>query len=106
MHYAVSAIPPQKLVLGVPLYGYDWSTGVAQGLSYQIYRQIAISHGASPTAPTVSYWQGGVLHVAYYEGLQAFESKVHVAIDYSLRGIALWRLGLEDPKIWNYLAGS
>lgn len=106
VHYAVSAIPPGKLVLGVPLYGYDWSTGLAQGLSYQIYRQIAITHGVSPTAPAVSYYQNGVLHVAYYEGLQAFEAKVRVAIDYSLRGIVLWRLGLEDPRIWDYLAGS
>lgn len=106
VHYSVGTIPPQKLVLGVPLYGYDWGTGTAQGLSYQGYSQIAISHGQSPSAPALSYWANGVLHTAYYEGLQAFESKVHVAIDYSLRGIALWRLGLEDPRIWDYLGGS
>lgn len=106
VHYAAGVIPPQKLLLGVPLYGYDWGTGNAQGLSYQGYRQIAAAHGASPMAPAISYWQGGVRHEAYYEGLQAFEGKVRVAIDYSLRGIALWRLGLEDPRIWDYLGGS
>lgn len=106
VHYAAGVIPSQKLLLGVPLYGYDWGTGFAQGLSYQGYRQLAVTHGASPTAPAISYWQGGVRHQAYYEGLQAFEGKVRVAIDYSLRGIALWRLGLEDPRIWDYLGGS
>lgn len=104
--YAAKTIPPRRLVLGVPLYGYDWSSGPAQGLSYEAFRQLALSHGLSPNSQEITFWQNGVEHVAYYEGLSAFEAKVRVAIGYGIRGIALWRLGLENPKIWNYLGGA
>lgn len=103
--YAARTIPPQRLMLGVPLYGYDWGGGPAQGLSYEEYRQLALAHGVSPATQELVYWQNGVQHTAYYEGLQSFEGKVRVAIAYGLRGVALWRLGLEDPSIWNFLNG-
>ncbi len=103
--FAARTIPLPRLVLGVPVYGYDWGSGPAQGLSWEQYQQIAQSHGLSPTSQDLVYWMNGVRHTAYYEGLQDFAAKVRVATGYGLRGIALWRLGLEDPKIWNYLGG-
>ena len=104
--YAARTMPPRRVVLGVPVYGYDWSQGPAQGLSWEAFKKIAQAHGVSPTAQDLVYWVNGVQHTAYYEGLQAFEAKIRVAIGYGIRGIALWRLGLEDPKIWNYLGGA
>jgi spore germination protein YaaH len=104
--YAARTIPPRRVVLGVPVYGYDWGQGPAQGLSWENFEQIARTHGLSPTAQDLVYWEDGVRHTAYYEGLRDFEAKVRVATGYGIRGIALWRLGLEDPRIWNYLGGA
>lgn len=104
--YAARTMPPRRVVLGVPVYGYDWGSGPAQGLSWEAYKQIAQSHGLSPNAQDLVYWVNGVRHVAYYEGVQSFEAKVRVATGDGIRGIALWRLGLEDPTIWNYLGGA
>ena len=103
--FAAQTIPPARVVLGIPLYGYDWGSGTAAGLSYAAFRQLALEHGQSPSAQDLVYWQDGVEHVAYYEGLQGFEGQVEVASGYALRGIVLWRLGLEDPSIWSYLSG-
>ncbi len=105
-NYAARTIPPRRVVLGIPLYGYDWGGGgTAQGLSFGAFRELALQHGASPTSQDLVYWQDGVRHIAYYEGLSDFESKVRLASSYGLRGIVLWRLGLEDPSIWSYLNG-
>ncbi|MDA8346021.1 MAG: glycosyl hydrolase family 18 protein [Thermaerobacter sp.] len=104
--YAARTMPPRRVVLGVPVYGYDWGNGPAQGLSWEAFKQIAQEHGLSPTSQDLVYWVNGVQHTAYYEGLQAFEAKIRVATGYGIRGIALWRLGLEDPKIWSYLGGA
>ncbi len=105
-NFAARTIPPRRVVLGIPLYGYDWGgSSTAQGLSFAAFRQIALQHGESPSAQDLVYWQDGVRHIAYYAGLTDFESKVRLASGYGLRGIVLWRLGLEDPSIWSYLTG-
>jgi len=105
-NFAARTIPPARVVLGIPLYGYDWGgSSTAQGLSFAAFRQIALQHGVQPTVQDLVYWQDGVRHIAYYEGLADFESKVRLASSYGLRGVVLWRLGLEDPSIWNYLSG-
>jgi spore germination protein YaaH len=105
-NFAARTIPPRRVVLGIPLYGYDWGgSSTAQGLSFAAYRQLALQHGESPSAQDLVYWQDGVRHIAYYAGLTDFESKVRLASSYGLRGIVLWRLGLEDPSIWSYLTG-
>ncbi len=105
-NYAARTIPPARVVLGIPLYGYDWGgSSTAQGLSFAAFRQLALQHGESPSVQDLVYWQDGVRHIAYYAGLSDFESKVRLASSYGLRGIVLWRLGLEDPSIWSYLTG-
>ncbi len=105
-NFSARTIPPRRVVLGIPLYGYDWGgSSTAQGLSFAAYRQLALQHGESPSAQDLVYWQDGVRHIAYYAGLSDFESKIRLASSYGLRGIVLWRLGLEDPSIWSYLNG-
>ena len=105
-NFAARTMPPRRVVLGIPLYGYDWGgSSTAQGLSFAAFRQLAVQHGESPSVQDLVYWQDGVRHIAYYAGLSDFESKVRLASSYGLRGIVLWRLGLEDPSIWSFLSG-
>jgi spore germination protein YaaH len=99
--YAVSVIPPRKVVLGVPGYGYDWgggatalalSYGQASALDNRYRRGLAGSHFA--------YTAGGVVHEVYFSDAQSFVAQSRVAVDYNLRGVVVWRLGIEDPAIW------
>ena len=52
LDYAVTEIPPEKILLGVPNYGYDWPLPYRQGetraesLSNQAAIRLAIRHGA------------------------------------------------------------
>lgn len=103
--YAVSVVPPAKVVLGLPGYGYDWgglsaarplSFGQADALDDRYARGRAGSHFA--------YTAGGVLHEVYFSDVQSFRAQSQVAVDYSLRGVVIWRLGIEDPAIWRLVA--
>jgi spore germination protein YaaH len=104
LHYAISVMPPSKIVLGIPGYGYDWSgTGPAAALTYSQAESLASQYGASPSSNHFIYMQGGQLHSVWFENTQSLLSKINLVSGFELRGIALWRLGIEDPKIWDFL---
>ena len=104
LDYTISAIPPSKVILGIPGYGYDWSAnGPAAALTYYQAESLANQYGASPTANHFIYMQGGQLHSVWFENTDSLLSKMDLVSGYELRGVALWRLGIEDPRIWNFL---
>jgi len=106
--YASSQIEPKKLLLGMATYGYDWIKGStrARGLSVPQARALAKRTGAAiqwdPVAqvPWFSYWEGGVERVVYFEDERSLAPKLDLVTKYGLGGIAIWRLGLEEPAIW------
>src|SRR5579875_310465 len=111
--YAVTRIPANQLLLGVGLWGYDWTVGGqsrAQALRYDQVISLIQAHGGSPSFDTASatavyrYQQGGQVHEVWYEDATALQEKVAVASRDGLAGIALWRLGQEPPELWASLA--
>lgn len=108
--YAAAHIPAERLLLGMAAYGYDWSEGMpgAQALSASGAASLAARYGAeiawsdSAQVPWFRYWSGGAPHIVYYENAWSLAAKLTAAN--AGAGIALWRLGLEDPAIWQTLA--
>ncbi len=108
VRYALTAVPAHKLLLGVPAYGYDWSAGgPARGLTAPAAaRQAArlgatVNWDAAAQVPYYHYWDArGVRHTVYFENASSMAAKVDLAVRYRLAGIALWRLGSEDPACW------
>ncbi|MDD4169706.1 MAG: glycosyl hydrolase family 18 protein [Desulfotomaculaceae bacterium] len=109
--FAVQNIPPEKILLGVPGYGFDWQTG-RTGPTYLSYSQamdIAATRGASirwddaGKVPYFYYWDGGREHQVWFENASSLTYKLDLAKRYTLGGIAIWRLGMEDPQIWSVL---
>jgi len=109
--FAVQNIPPEKILLGIPGYGFDWETGQA-GPTYLSYSQamdIAVSRGAviqwdeSGKVPYFYYWNYGKEHQVWFENASSLTCKLDIVNSYTLGGIAVWRLGMEDPRIWSVL---
>jgi len=103
--YAVSAIPPSKVVLGIPAYGYDWGGGTTQALSYAQWQELLKTYNSATAAQTghLMYYSHGVLHDVYFESMADMEAAVKIAAGSNMRGVVLWRLGIEDPTIWQYV---
>jgi spore germination protein YaaH len=108
--YAVERVPREKLMLGLATYGYDWAgdsgTDVAASDAVALAEQV----GAEPrwdgaaAARTFSYERDGQQHTVWYEDGRALAAKQQIAIDEGLRGVAIWALGGEDPKVWTSVA--
>lgn len=108
--HTVEFVPRGKLVLGVPLYGYDWArTGCAESRAWldtdALRRQHRGTLGWSNPfqARQLRYTASGQRHLVWFEDARATAAKLKLAHDERLRGVALWRLGGEDPRTWAML---
>jgi len=109
--YAASQIPPHKVLLGLGAYGYEWIQGTTQGraLSASGAMALAEEYGAAvqwdaeAQVPYFTYVRDGVPRIVYYEDARSTAVKLSLVRDYGLGGVAIWRLGLEDPAIWSVL---
>lgn len=105
--FAVTVIPPAKVNLGMPLYGYDWVGSVGEGLTWdQIEaRRAAVGATAQRSAdgsePWFTYSASGQSHSLWYSDARSTSAKLNVVGKYGLGGLTFWRLGGEDPAVWD-----
>lgn len=109
--YAVRTIGRHKVYLGVAAYGYDWVRGTttAAGLTAPQALEQALSFGATiqwddeAQVPYYTYVENGQERIVYYENAASMSRKLAIVQKYGLAGIGIWRLGSEDPAIWQLL---
>ena|SRR5436190_6062024 len=107
--YAESAIPREKIVIGLPLYGYDWSGGTGRGVTYSQATQSAQSAGAPVSHDAngeATYTYAG--HVVYFQDAASYARKVEMLQQKhpQIGGFAHWALGQEDPAVWDVIKSS
>jgi spore germination protein YaaH len=109
MAYAVSEIPPERLILGIPFYGYDWNVTQgppARALRYDQVQELLEASGAVPQldprtgSRTFRYESNSDLHEVWYEDASSLTAKLELVARYRLAGVGAWRLGQEDPAFW------
>jgi spore germination protein len=110
--FASSQIPQEKVLLGIPAYGYDWKKGTTEGRGISVpgAMNLALKYGAQiqwdtdARVPYFSYVNNGQERVVYFENARSTGEKLELVQKYGLGGIAIWRMGLEDPAIWSVIA--
>ena len=102
--YAVTAIPREKLSLGIPNYGYDWALpyerGVTRAKTINNHQavQLAIDFGVdirfdeTAMSPYFRYWQYGVQHEVWFEDVRSIKAKFDLIKEYGLSGAGYWQL--------------
>ncbi|WP_426387996.1 stalk domain-containing protein [Desulforudis sp. 1088] len=111
--YTLSKLPAEKVLLGIPGYSFDWNLdrGGATYLSHELAMATARRYNRSVQwdernhAPYFEYAdRSGSSHTVYFENAGSLAGKLDLVNRYNLRGIALWRLGMEDPGTWELIA--
>jgi spore germination protein len=107
--YAISTISSNKIVLGVPTYGYDWPPGQkATLISYSYAINTANKYNAAIIAdvilgPHYNYISNSTVHEVWFTDTSLFDSLLDLVNKYQIFGICMWYPGLEDPKIYDDL---
>lgn len=110
LNYATSQIPPEKIKMGIPVYGYDWPQGeTGRTVSFQEVKSLAEKYNSEikfdqvEKVPYLTYTANGKNHQVWFENAQSFEMKLETLEKYNLAGFAVWRLGPEDPAVWDVI---
>lgn len=107
--YSLRHFSPQKLVMGIAAYGYVWNDRSGKALNYSAIQNLISKHKVVPKwhdehkTPYFTYTEAGVKNEVWYENRRSTAAKLELVEKYNLRGVAIWRLGYEDPEIWSVL---
>lgn len=107
--YIASGCPREKILLGVPWYGYDWpvetdtrnakTIGPGKAARYFQAKEMAIQYGKAfdtvSQSVVIKYISGDTLHQLWFDDSLSLSRKYREAIDSSLGGIAIWAIGYE-----------
>jgi spore germination protein YaaH len=114
LDYAVRRVPPSKLLMGIPLYGREWTEDAAhtpaRSLTQADVRALLARQGIQPRwnerwqSPWFEYHDGGVRRTVWYENARSWAAKLALMRRYRLRGFAAWQLGMAGPDFWTLLA--
>ncbi len=118
--YFLKFVPPEKLSLGIPLWGEHWFTRYdstiperarswSETVTWTWGNGLAARNGMrlqwdSAQAVSWAYYEnGGTFEWLFLEDARSFRAKLTLAREKKLRGFSAWVLGPEDEGIWDVL---
>lgn len=114
--YGVTEIPPEKIFLGVPNYGYDWilpfqrgitrATAIGNEYAVEIARRqgATILYDETAQSPWFEYTRDGLRHVVWFEDVRSIEKKFDLMDELDLRGAGYWNLMKPFRQNWSFIA--
>jgi cellulose synthase/poly-beta-1,6-N-acetylglucosamine synthase-like glycosyltransferase/peptidoglycan/xylan/chitin deacetylase (PgdA/CDA1 family)/spore germination protein YaaH len=109
---AAKGIPASKLVVTIGNYGYDWYPGGSDPMSVEEAWQAARDSGAMPVFDKANgnsgfaYVDDGQKHVVWFLDAASAYNQIGFLRRAGIGGIALWRMGAEDPALWSIFGRS
>ena len=116
LDYAVTEIPPEKINLGIPNYGYDWplpfvrgetvaeTIGNIQAVQRAVENGVPIQFDELSQAPFYNYFLGNVEHEVWFEDVRSMNSTFSLIEEYGLRGASYWTIMSLFRANWLLLA--
>ncbi len=107
---ATRSIPRDKIVIILGNYGYDWilwetgATSLTLPKIHTLIRESVATRLVDPSsANPVFYYldRSGRDHVVWYLDASTIQHELSLLESSGIKNISLWRLGSEDPEIWN-----
>ena len=104
LDYAVTEIPPEKINLGIPNYGYDWplpfvrgetvaeTIGNIQAVQRAVEKGVPIQYDELAQAPFYRYQQGNIVHEVWFEDVRSMNATFDLIREYGLRGAGYWTI--------------
>lgn len=103
-------IPSEKVILTVEGGGFDWteestgkSIGYTQAVSFAQENKSKIAYDPVSANLHYTYFDVDSLeHTVYFTDAATNFNVIRMADDWATGGVALWRLGAEDPRLWTF----
>lgn len=114
-------VPPEKMLLGIAYYGYEWPTYSNQPMSktkdrgylasYQRIKELVLGTAAQlgwdeeSFTPYLISTESGQTTQIFYDDTRSLSLKYDFVNESDLSGVAIWALGYDgkNPELWNLL---
>lgn len=117
LRYALTEMPPSKIRMGIPNYGYDWvlpyepgtravTLGNREAVSLAARTGAEIVLDEAARSPRFSYVTGGVRHQVWFEDARSVAAKLELALSLGISGAAWWSLLRPFPQNWALVSGT
>lgn len=113
--YAVTRIPSNKILMGMPNYAYDWAIpwkegDVANTITNTRALEIALENGSTihfderAQAPYFNYTDtNGQTRVVWFDDARSINSRLNLVTKYNLAGVSYWTINNFYPVNWAVL---
>lgn len=107
--YALTVIPRQKIVMGLPFYGRTWTDeNYAGAWRFKTLNRRLINNGVTSITrdeggvAKVEY-QGTVNVTGYFDDASSLLGKCRLYAGKNIENVSFWCLNQEDPVFWNWI---
>lgn len=113
LNYALTEIPREKILMGIPNYGYDWPLPYERGVTAAVTlgnleavriaqrERSNILFDETAQSPYFYYRAGdGRDHVVWFEDARSIAAKLRLGMRLNLRGASYWNLMRAFPQNW------
>lgn len=113
--YAVTVIPPERILMGVPNYGYDFNVPRIEEVPATLITnyeaiEIAKKHlgriefDEEAMSPFFQYHENGQLREVHFEDARSIRAKIFLMREYDLGGLSFWTLMNYFRPAWLLIA--
>jgi spore germination protein len=116
LDYATSVIPSNKILMGMPNYGYDWTLPFVRGSAARSLSNTAaltlagnvgaaIQFDATSQAPYFNYYDNeGRRHEVWFDDARSISARLRLVDDYNLGGVSYWTINSFNAVNWAVLS--
>ena len=116
LEYAVTEIPPEKISMGIPNYGYDWplpfirgetaavSIGNQEAIAIAAANNAVIQYDEISQAPFFEYEAQGISHIVWFEDVRSILAKFRLVKEFGFPRVDYWQLMRPFRQNWLLLS--
>ncbi|ACB07477.1 PKD domain-containing protein [Candidatus Korarchaeum cryptofilum] len=108
VNYALSKVPREKLVIGIPFYGYCWPSpkngfgvGFQDAMNYARECNATVKFDEKVGEATFSCPSTGI---CWFNTAESTKLRLRKLAEKGLSKVAVWRIGQEDPETWGLIS--
>jgi spore germination protein len=115
LDYATQSVPPEKIMVGNPIFGYDWllpyieGRTIATSMTVNAVYELAYETGAviqfDENSQTPFFYYNQIIgipveHIVWFVDVRSIVGINEIVKEYSLGGSGIWNLMFYYPQLW------